>query len=60
MGTIGEDTNNSAELESLLRGAEILIRGGLLPAIVEGDSNILIAAAKRLASGQLTEKISSS
>ena len=60
MGSIGEDTNNFTELEGLLRGMGGLIRGGLLPAIVEGDSNILIAVTKRLASGQTTEKISPS
>ena len=58
MGSIGEDTNNSAKLEGLLHGAEMLIRRGFLPMIIEGDSNILISAAKRLLSGQKTEKIS--
>ena len=58
MGAIGEDTNNSAELEGLLRGLETVIREGFLPAIVEGDSSVLILVANRLLSGQRTEKIS--
>ena len=58
MGAIGEDTNNSAELDGLLRGVEIVIREGFLPAIVEGDSSVLISVANRLLSGQKTEKVS--
>ena len=60
MGAIGEDTNNSTELEGFIHGAEILIRRGFLPATIEGDSNILITVAKRLLNGQRTEKISPS
>ena len=41
-GAIGNDTNNSAELEGLIRGFECIIREGWLPTVIEGDSNILI------------------
>ena len=60
MGAIGEDTNNSVELEGLIRGSKVLINGGFLPARIEGDSNTLIIVAKRLLNGQTTEKISPS
>ena len=46
MGDIGKDTNNSAELEGLIRGSEVLISGGFLPVIIEGDSNTFIQLAK--------------
>ena len=60
MGAIGKDTNNLAELEGLIRGSEVLISGGLLLVIIEGDSNTLIIVAKRLLNGQMIEKISPS
>ena len=60
MGAIGKDTNNSAELEGLLHGTEVLISGGFLPAIIEGDSNTLIIVAKHIMNGQMMEKISPS
>ena len=51
-GSIGFDTNNSAELEGLLRGISLMIREGWLPSMMEGDSNILIQMAKQLANGE--------
>ena len=59
-GSIGFDTNNSAELEGLLQGLIIMIREGWLPATIEQDSKILIQMAKQIANGKTTEKISSS
>ena len=46
LGSIGMDTNNSAKLEGIIHGLEVLIRGGHFPTIIEGDSNILIQMAK--------------
>ena len=60
LGSIGMDTNNSVELEGIIRGIEVLIRGGHFPAIIEGDSNILIHMAKRMTNGQTFEKFSPS
>ena len=60
MGAIGQDTNNSAKLEGLIRGSEVLISGGFLSTIIEGDSNTLILVAKQLLNGQMMEKISPS
>ena len=51
LGAIGTDTNNSVELEGMIRGFEFLIRGGCFPAIIEGDTSILIQMAKRMVSG---------
>ena len=42
MGAIGKDTNNSPELEGMIRGFECLVKEGQMPVIMEGDSNILI------------------
>ena len=44
-GSLGIDTNNSAELEGMIQGIQIIIGNGWLPAIVEGDSRILIQMA---------------
>ena len=60
LGSIGMDTNNSTELEGIICGLEVLIRGGFFPAIIEGDSNILIQTAKWLTIGQTSEKVSPS
>ena len=53
MGAIGTDTNNSAELEGLIRGFKCMIDGGWSPAIIEGDSNTRIQMAKRLTNRQM-------
>ena len=42
LGAIGVDTNNLVELEGMIRGFEVLIRGGCFPMIIEGDLSILI------------------
>ena len=46
LGSIGQDTNNLAELEGLIRGLKVLIRDGYFLVIIEGDSNTLIQMAK--------------
>ena len=48
------------ELEGFLQGLGLVLREGWLPAMVEGDSNILIQMKKQLANGRTTEKVSSS
>ena len=37
-GNIGFYTNNSMELEGMIQGIHLIVRNGLLLAIVEGDS----------------------
>ena len=59
-GSLGIDTNNSAELEGMIQGIQIIILNGWLSAIVEGDSRILIQMAQQMANGKSTEKATSS
>ena len=40
LGSLGSDTNNSTELEGLICGFEILIRGGYFSAIIEGAGGV--------------------
>lgn len=60
MGSIGWDTNNSAELEGLWRGLQISHRKNFFPLIIEGDSQILIRMATKLQHGSPIHKVSSS
>ena len=52
------DTNNSTELEGLIQDFECLIDGGWLPAIIKGDTNILIQMERGLENGKTSKKIS--
>ena len=56
VGSIGVDTNNSVELEGIICGLKVLIMGGHFPAIIEGESNMLIEIAERMVNGQMSEK----
>ena len=60
LGAIGTNSNNFAELEGLIRGFECLVDGGWLPAIIEGDTNILIHMARGLENENTSKKISTS
>lgn len=60
MGSIGWDTNNSAELEGLWRGIILAHRQKLFPLIIEGDSQILIRIANKLQNGSPVHKVSHS
>ena len=60
LGAIGTDNNNFVELEGLIWGFKCLVDGGWLPAIIEGDTNILIHMARGLENGKKSENISSS
>lgn len=59
-GTIGTNTNNAAELEGLWKGISLAEQHQFLPLTVEGDSLILIEAAKRLQAGSKAVKIATS
>jgi len=59
-GLIGKDTNNATELEGLWKGLCIAEKEIFFPLEVEGDSQILIAAATRIHSGTSAAKIASS
>lgn len=60
LGSIGWDTNNSAELEGLWRGLRIAHTRNLFPLVIEGDSQILIRMATKLQNGSPVHKLSSS
>jgi len=59
-GQVGFDSNNSAELEGLTQGLTLAISEGWLPAVVEGDSKVIIGIAKKLAAGQVPGKVTRS
>ena len=59
-GSLGRDYNNAAELEGLWQGICIAERENIFPLEVEGDSQILIEAEKRLQSSSSASNIASS
>ena len=50
-GSIGWDTNNSAELEGLWQGLQLAQLNNFFPLEIEGDSQILINMAQKLLQG---------
>ena len=60
LGSLGSKNNNSAELEGLICGFEILIRGGYFSAIIEGDTRVLIQMAKKMVNGKDCTKVAMS
>jgi len=59
-GSLGWDTNNSAELEGLWQGLSIAKEFNLQPLLVEGDSQIIINMANRIQNGSQTRKVAHS
>lgn len=59
-GSIGRDSNNSAELEGLWQGLLIAEENNFSPPEVEGDSQILIDATTRLQLGNPASRVSTS
>lgn len=59
-GSIGWDTNNSAELEGLWQGLNLAHLYNLSPIIVEWDSQILISIANQLLQGSRSTKVATS
>eukprot|EP00253_Pinus_taeda_P020881 PITA_20881 len=59
-GSIGNDTNNAAELEGLWKGLCIADQQGFYPLVAERDSQILINAAIRIQAGTPATKVASS
>jgi len=59
-GNIGNDTNNAAELEGILKGICILEQKNKIPLEVEGDSLIIIASVIIIQAGSPVAKIASS
>ena len=51
LGSIGQDTNNSAELEGMLQDLHCLVHSNSFPVIIEGDSHIMVQMVRRLAHG---------
>lgn len=60
LGSIGWDTNNSAELEGLWRGLKLAQKNGFFPLIVEGDSQIIIRMLIKMLHGSPAHKVSKS
>jgi ribonuclease HI len=59
-GNMGHNTNNAAEIWSLLCGLQAASEKALFPLIVEGDSQIVINLLSHLLNGADPEKISPS
>ena len=59
-GSIGWDTNNSAELEGLWQGLNLARLYNFLPIIVEGDSQIVISMANQMLHGTNSAKVATS
>ena len=57
-GYIGQDTNNSAELEGLLHGFQLAREKQVFPLFVEGDSRIILRMAAKIQAGQPATKVS--
>jgi hypothetical protein len=56
-GSIGNSTNNATEFGALELGLEILHREGMMNAIVEGDSTLVVNIAKKLQYGTKVGKV---
>lgn len=56
-GSIGWDTNNSAELEGAIHCLLLMQSLNLSPTIIEGDSWIIVTMAKKLQQGQSVDRI---
>lgn len=59
-GSLGKDTNNVAEMEGLWQGICIAEQLQFFPLEVEGDSLILINAAKNIQAGTAADKVATS
>lgn len=59
-GSIGWDTNNSAELEGLWQGLCLAHQHNFHPIIIEGDSQILINMATQIQQGSSASKVATS
>ena len=59
-GSIGWDSNNSAELEGLWKGLCLAQQHNYFPIEIEGDSQILINAANQLLMGAPASKVADS
>ena len=57
-GYIGQDTNNSAELEGLLHGLLLAQENQCFPLVVEGDSRVILGMAAKIQAGQPASKVS--
>jgi ribonuclease HI len=51
-GSLGENTNNAAELSSLVKGLQMAVQMQHTRLIIEGDSQIIIQLATRILNGQ--------
>jgi ribonuclease HI len=56
-GSLGKSTNNATEFRAPKTGLEILNREGMMNAIVEGDSMLVINTVRKLQNGARMGKI---
>ena len=56
-GSLGQETNNTLELEDMIQGIKLSLRNQWEPLIIEGDSRSVIHMGKRLQSGQYVVKV---
>jgi ribonuclease HI len=56
-GCIGVNTNNVAELKTLLAGLVMASTHGWFPIILEGDSQIILQMAKAMLNGKQVHKV---
>lgn len=59
LGSVGRDTNNSAELEGLWQGLLLAELHGYSPLIIEGDSHILINMVNNILQGTPSHRVRS-
>jgi len=59
-GVLGENTNNVAEIISLVRGLQDVVQHHYHQIIIEGDSQIIIQLICKILHGELPKQISPS
>jgi len=59
-GSIGWDTNNSAELEGLCLGMKLANQHNFYPILIEGDTQILINMVIQIQQGSLALRVANS
>jgi ribonuclease HI len=59
-GSMGWDTNNSAELEGLWHGMQLAQLHNFFPIEIEGDFQIIINMISKILSGSLSSRVADS
>ena len=56
-GSIGESTNNVAEIKALLVGLDMIQTNGWHPTILEGDSQLILQMVEKILNGKHVHKV---